>query len=68
MLEAFGGRFLVRGGNISYSEGEQAEIDVVGELPDVAAAHAFISRDPYKELKPARTENATRQLMVIEGV
>ena len=63
MLEAFGGRFLVRGGNISYSEGEKADIDVVEEFPDVAAAQEFISSESYKGIESARTENVTENIV-----
>ena len=68
MLEAFGGRFFVRGGNVPYGEGEKADIDVVAEFPGVAAAQAFLSSGSYKEIEPARTENTIGQFMVIEGV
>jgi uncharacterized protein (DUF1330 family) len=68
MLEAFGGRFLVRGGTVSHAEGEKADIDVVAEFSDVAAAQAFLSSGSYKEIEPGRTENTTGQFMIIEGV
>jgi len=68
MIEAHGGKFLVRGGNVVYSEGEKADIDVVAEFSDVAAAEAFLSSDAYKAIEPARKENTTGPFMIVEGV
>ena len=41
-LQPFGGQFLVRGGDISYREGEKlGDIDVVIEFPDRKSAMAW---------------------------
>ena len=68
LLEVHGGRILVRGGNVTYYEGDKADIDVVVEFSDVASARAFISSESYKEIEPARKENSEGLFMIIEGV
>ena len=68
VIEQFGGKFLVRGGHVSYAEEDKADRDVIFEFPDVAAAESCLASAAYKEIKPARTENTSGQFMVVEGV
>ena len=68
VISQFGGKFLVRGGNVPYAEEDTADFDVIVEFPDIAAAKACMESDAYGEIKGARTENTTGQFMLVEGV
>ena len=51
VVEAFGGKFLVRGGEISYQEGESlGDITAVLEFPSRDAAHAWESSEHTRTL------------------
>ena len=68
-LEPFGGRFLVRGGAISYREGEVlGDSSAVVEFPDRAAALAWQASKQYQAILPARMESSTGTFVIIEGV
>ena len=67
-IQAFGGQFLVRGGDISYREGEKlGDVDVVVEFPDRESAMAWEESEQYPALLPGRTENATTYLIIVDG-
>ena len=69
VVEAFGGKFLVRGGEISYQEGESlGDITAVLEFPSRDAAHAWESSERYQAIVKARTENTTGPFVIIDGV
>ena len=68
-IRAFGGQFLVRGGDISYREGEKlGDVDVVVEFPDRESAMAWEESAQYQAILPGRTENTTTSLIIIDGV
>ena len=68
-IRAFGGQFLVRGGDISYREGEKlGDIDVVIEFPDRSSAMAWEESEQYQAILSGRTNNATTHLIIIDGV
>ncbi len=61
--------FLVRGGNISYIEGEKlGDLDVVVEFPDRASALAWERSSEYQAISPGRTQNAITNFIIIDGV
>ena len=69
VVEAFGGKFLVRGREISYQEGESlGDRTVVIEFPSRDAAHAWGSSGQYQAIVKARTENSTGPVIIIDGV
>ena len=69
VIEAFGGKILVRGGEISYQEGESlGDLTAVVEFPSRDAAHAFGSSEGYRAIVKARTENTTGPFVIIDGV
>ena len=69
VVEAFGGKYLVRGGDISYQEGESVgDRTAVIEFPSRDAAHAWINSGQYQAIVKARTENSTGSLIIIDGV
>ena len=69
VVEAFGGKYLVRGGEISYQEGESlGDTTVVIEFPSRDAALAWESSEQYQAIIKGRTENSTGPVIIIDGV
>ena len=69
VVEAFGGKYLVRGGEFSYQEGESlGDITAVLEFPSRDAAHAWESSEQYQAIVKARTENTAGPFIIIDGV
>ena len=68
-LEAYGGRFLVRGGRVETLEGNWSpKRFVMVEFPSVEKAKAWWASDGYAEAKALRQATATTQMIVVEGV
>ena len=68
-INAFGGRFLVRGGEVSYQEGEAlGDINVVIEFPDRAAAISWEESEQYQAILPGRTDNSVGNVAIVDGV
>ena len=68
-IKAFGGKFLARGGKVSYQEGEPlGEIHVIGEFPDRAAAIAWEESEQYQAILAGRTDNSVGGILIMDGV
>ena len=68
-IHAFGGQFLVRGGDISYREGDKlGDVDVVVEFPDKKSATAWMESEQYQAILPGRTDNAITYFIIVDGV
>ena len=68
-LEAYGGRFLVRGGRVETLEGDWApKRFVIVEFPSLEKAKAWWSSEEYAEAKALRQVTAKTQMIVVEGV
>ncbi|MCR9220671.1 MAG: DUF1330 domain-containing protein [Alphaproteobacteria bacterium] len=68
-LEAYGGRFIVRGGAHETLEGpEETGRLVVVEFPSVEQARACYDSARYREAKAKRAGAADMQMVVVEGV
>ena len=68
IVEAHGGRFLVRGGKVYPLENAQdIERFVVIEFPSVEAARGFYDSADYQRVLPARTDNAATDMFIVEG-
>ena len=68
-VNAFGGQFLVRGGEVSYQEGEAlGDINVVIEFPDRAAAISWEESEQYQAILPGRTDNSAGNVAIVDGV
>ncbi|MXY59750.1 MAG: DUF1330 domain-containing protein [Chloroflexi bacterium] len=68
-LEAYGGRFVVRGGASEVLEGEfQPKRVVVLEFPDMGALKAWYDSDAYQGIVGIRWEAATASVIAVEGV
>jgi uncharacterized protein (DUF1330 family) len=67
-LERFGGRFLVRGGEIETLEGDWAPKRlVIVEFPSVEKAKAWWDSTEYAEAKALRQATAKTQMIVAPG-
>jgi uncharacterized protein (DUF1330 family) len=68
-LEAYGGRFVVRGGKLETLEGGWApERLVVLEFPSLTLAKAWYDSPHYARAKALRQETARSRMFVVEGV
>ena len=68
-LDAFGGRFLVRGGKTETLEGDWAPRRfVIVEFPDLARAKAWWASDAYAPAKALRQATSVTQMIVAEGL
>ena len=67
VIEAHGGRFLVRGGGADAPEGPQKDRHVVVEFPDIEAARACYHSDAYQKAARIRMANSDSDIVIIEG-
>lgn len=68
-IEAFGGRFVVRGGEVEVLEGEfDQERVVVIEFPSVEKAKAWYHCAQYAEAKALRLAISKGQALLVSGV
>ena len=67
IVEAHGGRFVVRGGPSETVEGASKDRHVVIEFPDMEAARAFYRSDEYQEVAAIRQATAESDLILVEG-
>jgi uncharacterized protein (DUF1330 family) len=67
-LAEYGGRFLVRGGQVENLEGTWSPKRlVITEFPSVEQAKAWWSSPEYADAKALRQATAKSQLIVVEG-
>jgi len=68
-LSAFGGEFVVRGGETETLEGEwQPQRIVVLEFPTVQRAKEWWNSEAYSKAKVIRQRTATTKMIVVQGV
>ena len=68
-LETFGGRFIVRGGQVHSMEGTWSPRRfVLIEFPSVEQAKAWWASPEYAEAKALRQATAESQLIIVEGL
>ena len=68
-LEAYGGRFLVRGGAFAVLEGDLPyERIVILEFPTRRAADDWYASPEYQAILPMRVRATTSQFTVVDGV
>ncbi|MDP6574168.1 MAG: DUF1330 domain-containing protein [Rhodospirillales bacterium] len=69
VIEKFGGRFIVRGGDMEALEGAyDGPRVVILEFPSVEQARAFWNSPEYAEVKALREGAANMTAVLIEGV
>lgn len=68
-VAAFGGRYLVRGGDVQALEGDwEHERMVVVEFADKDSALAWYHSDIYRPLRDLRQQNAEAVILLANGV
>ena len=68
-VEAYGGRFLARGGAVTTLEGDwHPRRLVILEFESVARAQEWWSSAEYEAIKPIRQRTTDTQMIVVEGV
>jgi len=68
-IEAFQGRFIVRGGTFTTLEGEMPyERIAVLEFPSRAAAESWYHSPDYQRILPLRTQSGRSQFILVDGV
>jgi uncharacterized protein (DUF1330 family) len=68
-VERYGGRFLVRGGQIQTLEGDwKPKRIVVTEFPSMEQARRWYDSKEYRALKILRARSARGSVVLVEGV
>lgn len=67
VLEAYGAKFLVRGGQSETPEGETQERHVVIEFDDYETAKRAYNDPQYQEIAEIRRRTATSTIILVEG-
>src|SRR3954470_13021232 len=68
-IEAYGGRYLVRGGEHEVVEGDwNPERIVVVEFPSVERAREWYRSPEYQEIAPMRQRAAPSRVVLVQGV
>ena len=68
-IEAYEGRFIVRGGAFTALEGEMPYQRIaVLEFPSRAAAEAWYQSPDYQRILPLRSQSARCQFILVDGV
>ena len=68
-LDAYGGRFLVRGGKVENLEGSWApQRFVIVEFPDADTARAWWNSAQYAEPKAIRQSASHTEMILVEGI
>jgi len=68
-IEAFGGRYLVRGGKIRVLEGQRhPSMLVIVEFPDTATAERWYASPEYAAALEVRAQALDRSLILVDGL
>jgi uncharacterized protein (DUF1330 family) len=68
IVRQYGGRFIVRGGEILTLEGpNETRRMVVLEFPSLAQAKTFYESPEYQQVKNLRLESSTAEFIVVQG-
>ena len=68
VIARFGGRYLVRGGDLHVIEGEpQLKRLVILEFPDMEAARAFYGSAEYAPLLKLRLATTRSEMVLVDG-
>ncbi|NJO38580.1 MAG: DUF1330 domain-containing protein [Rhizobiales bacterium] len=69
LVEAFGGRYIVRGGEVTPLEGELAAPRlVILEFADREAAKRWYFSGEYQDILPLRLRSATGSAVIVDGI
>ena len=68
-VERYGGKFLVRGGQVQTLEGDwRPKRVVVTEFPSIAQARRWYDSEEYRALKALRLRTARGSVVLVEGL
>jgi uncharacterized protein (DUF1330 family) len=68
-VEAFGGRYLIRGGNAESLDGSPVEVRIVVlEFPDRETARAWRDSDAYQTILKIREASSTSRVWIVDGL
>ncbi len=68
-IEAYGGRYLIRGGAIEVVDGDWVpDRIVVVEFDSVEQARAWLTSPEYAEIREIRMRAANASVIIVEGV
>ena len=68
LIESYGGKPIVRGGEAITMEGPSFTRHVVFEFPDFESAKALYNDPEYVEVRKIREANAESMIVLVEGV
>ena len=69
IVSSYGGKYLVRGGEISYHEGEwRPKRMVVIRFPNREKALSFYESDEYKKFRKVRLRTTDSNLILVDGL
>ena len=69
IVSSYGGKYIVRGGEISYHEGEwRPKRMVVIRFPNRKKALSFYESDEYKKFKKVRLRTTDSNLILVDGL
>ena len=68
LAEAFGGRFLVKGGAQCILEGDAPERHVLIEFPDRQTALAWYNSEEYRRILPVALSASHRDIVIVDGI
>jgi len=66
--QAFGGKYLVRGGKVIALDGEAPKRVVVSVFESAEKAQAWLNSEAWKALTPMRTKAAKTRAYIVEGI
>ena len=64
----FGGRYVVRGGQVTSLEGEATKRIVMIAFPSVEQAQAWYDSPAYRAIRPIRHRSAKSKVFIVEGL
>ena len=67
IVESFGGKFLVRGGESTVPEGASKDRHVIVEFASLADAKACYESDAYQKAAEIRKNHADSDVILVEG-
>ena len=68
-IEAYGGKYLARGGETNLFEGDaEPKRIVILEFESMERARTFIDSDEYREARALRNATATSRIYCVEGL
>lgn len=69
LVDRFGGKYLIRGGDVEVLEGDwQIPRVVVIEFPSRDALRLFYDSPEYQQILPLRTQAASGPVAIVDGV